>query len=853
MPSNDVAIQRPLPISYGKSSHAKYWRNETITWGELSQKLRTTIHTRESVDEYRAMSKDERSAVKNCGGFFGGHLKGNRRLAKNVQCRSILTMDVDGARPGLMEEMKQNCKFATTIYTTHSHRPEAPRLRILIPLQEDISPDMYVALARYFAGELGIDQVDPCSFRVNQMMYWPTTSADGEFMCEVIDGAPLDAREFLSKYPDWQDCSKWPVSISERCQPSAHGKKAEDPLTKTGIVGAFCRTYSVEDVIDRFLSKIYAPAAVEGRYTFLAGEGTAGLVIYDDGRFAYSFHATDPAGGRLLNAFDLVAIHKYGDLDEKSRFQKMCTFAEKDVRVKETLRLEKEAEAQAEFEEITSSWEEPIPFGKYKVDPFPVDALPKDIRDHAVALSECTQTPVDMAGCADLSMISACAQGKFVVGANKDWVEPLNTYTAVTMRPSERKSAVANGAFKPGELFERQYNKIHEPEMEASRMQRRILERRQKAIEDLAVKDKATNEDVMKISKEVAEYKELKPYRLFVDDVTLEKLVSLLDENDGRMALLSSEAGILDNITGAYSKVVNIDALLKSYSGDTIRVDRVGRPSEYISHPCLTIFLMAQPSATSKFLNNESFRGRGLTARFLYSVPASHVGDRQYRGTPVPQEVYDAYERKIFNILEDEYSSEPEVITLSPEADLLLEKFAQELEPKLVREYAEISDWCGKLVGNTLRIAGLLCRAGTYRSHDFLDVPEPLVVDEQTMKNAIRLGRYFLSHALAAFDVMPENSMYKNAYTILRMIHDKKLTEFTRRDVMRNCQTFKRAEAVQPVLDFLEDYGYIKALNPLPTYGRGRPPMAKYLVNPLSEGYLSHIGQAFVRSNVDRG
>ena len=44
------------------------------------------------------------------------------------------------------------------------------------------------------------------------------------------------------------------------------------------------------------------------------------VVVYDD-VFAYSHHATDPACGKLLNAFDLVRIHKFGGLDENGVLQ----------------------------------------------------------------------------------------------------------------------------------------------------------------------------------------------------------------------------------------------------------------------------------------------------------------------------------------------------------------------------------------------------------------------------------------------------------------------------------------------------------------------------------------------------
>ena len=338
---------------------------------------------------------------------------------------------------------------------------------------------------------------------------------------------------------------------------------------------------------------------------------------------------------------------------------------------------------------------------------------------------------------------------------------------------------------------------------------------------------------------------------LRTDDITPEKLASVLAENDGRMALLSSEAGIFDTLAGAYSKSVNIDVMLKSYSGDQIRVDRIGRESENILNPTLTVLLMAQPNVISRVLSNETFRGRGLTARFLYCMPASAVGGRRYRSEPVPDDVYAAYERCVFNMLEDDYGSAPEIITLSPEADALMEAFSQELEPKLVKEYAEIADWCGKLAGNTLRIAGLLCRAATHRGHDFLDVPEPLVVDGQTMANAIRLGKYFLNHAQAIFNVLPENAMFRNAHRILKMIYEKGLKEFNRRTAMRNCQTFKRVEEIQPVLDFLEDYGYIAPVEAPPTFGKGRPAMPKYIVNPWVEQYYCHTVMGTVIPSTD--
>jgi hypothetical protein len=210
----------------------------------------------------------------------------------------------------------------------------------------------------------------------------------------------------------------------------------------------------------------------------------------------------------------------------------------------------------------------------------------------------------------------------------------------------------------------------------------------------------------------------------------------------------------------------------------------------------------------SAVLGNKTFRGRGLTARFLYSMPASFVGTRDFQSAPVSGACYRRYEQKIVNLLEDEYARTAEMITLSDEASEMLSAFASEIEPRLAGDLAEMSDWAGKLVGNVLRLSGLLCRAGVFRSHDFMDDPDPLVVDGKTMGNAIKLGKYYLNHAQAIYNVVPESTMYKKAAKILQMIVDNKLSQIDRRGAMRNCRTFKTTGDIQPVLDFLEDMGY---------------------------------------------
>ena len=822
---------REFKIAVAGSRKAGWWKNTTITWQDMCARLSKTVYTSETSDEYWAMNKDDRDAAKDKGGFVGGRLKNRRRRIANVECRSLITLDVDHAEMDFLERFLRGFKFAAIVYSTHSYRPDSPRYRGVIALLEDISPDRYSAVSRYIAAEYGIEQFDPVSFVTNQLMHWPSTSADAEFVCKILEGPFFNADEFLAEHPGWQDYSNLPYSEREKKKKAHDGKKQEDPLQKEGIVGTFCRTYSIQDAISKFLSDVYAPSATEGRYDYIPGEGSCGVVVYND-VFAYSHHSTDPAGDKLSNAFDLVRWHKFGDDDEKTSFLKMCAFAESDPLVKEELEKEKLEQAKKEFEEINSSWEDPIPFGEYELEAFPIDALPADIGSYAQAVSESTQTPVDMAGTAALAVAAMCCQGKYVIQGKADWIEPLNLYTNVIAQPSERKSAVEHHMVRPADNFEVQYNLRNAARVEGSKMRKRVLERRQKAIEDKVAKGQAEPGDLDQIAQEIAEFEEEKPLHLYVDDITTEKLVSVMAGNHGRAALISSEGGIFDTLAGIYTKNVNIDVMLKAYSGDTIRVDRIGRESESIMNPTLTVLLMTQPKVVSDVLGNPTFRGRGLTARFLYCLPDSAVGDRRFQSRPISDEAYRRYEQRIINMLEDEYPPRPEVITLSPEASRLLTDFAEEIEPKLKTDYAEIADWAGKLVGNTLRVAGLLCRAGVNRAPEFLSENEPLVVSDRVMGDAIRLGRYYLSHSLAVHDAIPQSTMYRQAEKILHMVQERSLEEFTRRDAMRFCQTFKRVDEIQPVLDFLEDMGYIASMDTKSSYSRGRPSLPKYVVNP---------------------
>lgn len=347
-----------MKIAVGNSRMDKKWKNRDISWEDLCARVGSTIRTTETVEEYRKLKKGAQDNIKDVGGFVGGQLREGRRKNGMVLCRSMLTLDMDYGEPGIWDEIDLLHDFRCCVYSTHKHTPEHPRLRMIIPLARDITEEEYPAVARMVAKEIGIDLFDDTTYEACRLMYWPSTSANGEFFYKTKDGPLLDPDAYLAKYADWHDASTWPVSSRQSEAVRRSITQQADPLEKPGIVGAFCRAYTIEEAIETFLSDVYEPSSMNGRYDYIPADSAAGVVVYD-GKFAYSHHATDPVCGKLLNAFDLVRLHKFRELDENvgldtppgklPSFKAMSDLALGDDKVKAVFAGERIAQASAEF------------------------------------------------------------------------------------------------------------------------------------------------------------------------------------------------------------------------------------------------------------------------------------------------------------------------------------------------------------------------------------------------------------------------------------------------------------------------------------------------------------------------
>lgn len=352
-----------LDISFGKSRTDTNWKVDYLSWEELTERLRKVRRTTETMEQYSKMNNLQRGKIKDGPALVGGLVRGGRRKKENIDSRSLITLDVDHADDGFIFSVELVLGGnGYIIYSTHSHRPEKPKYRLLVAVNRQLSPDEYAAVSRKTAEAIGLQYFDKTTFDVHRLMYLPSCSADADpvFICN--DGEPLDVDGVLAEYVNWRDPLEWPRHEGVK-EERATTKRMEDPRLKKGVVGTFCRCYSISEAIAAFLPEVYEPTDDSlTRFTLTGASSFGGLVVYDEDTFAFSHHESDPCSGREVNAFDLVRLHKFGRLDDKASektnidklpsYTAMLAWATQDKQVKTRLVTERQAEYEAMIDEV---------------------------------------------------------------------------------------------------------------------------------------------------------------------------------------------------------------------------------------------------------------------------------------------------------------------------------------------------------------------------------------------------------------------------------------------------------------------------------------------------------------------
>lgn len=482
-------------------------------------------------------------------------------------------------------------------------------------------------------------------------------------------------------------------------------------------------------------------------------------------------------------------------------------------------------------------WPQPIPFNEYELPPYRHDVLPAWLGDYVRAEAEFTQTPPDLAGMLVLSVCAATLAKKVVIEIRPGWVEPLNIYTVTALPPGSRKSAVFGDTQEPVVEHEEELTNKEMPFIQDNLTKRKILEGTLAKTQTEAAKAKGTarreqlTREAQALARELAETRVKVPPRLVTDDCSPERLAGLLFEQGGRIAIFAPEGDIFDIMAGRYSSgTPNFGVYLRGHAGDPIRVDRVGRPPEYVQNPAITMGTCVQPEVLKGLAGKPGFKGRGLLGRFLYALPAANIGRRKTITTPVPLEVKEQYRQNVIKLLNLPLNTEPYYLRLSAEAEAVMCEFEAHVEPQLAEfgTMGNIQEWGAKLAGAMARIAGIMHMA------EYVDNPAPwdMLVSGSTMSGAVLLADYFISHARAAYDEMGGNPEFEAAKRVLSWIKKSGQERFTKRELHNKLQgTFKRASELDQPLAILIERGYIRE-DITKKEGPGRKASPAYDVNP---------------------
>lgn len=483
-----------------------------------------------------------------------------------------------------------------------------------------------------------------------------------------------------------------------------------------------------------------------------------------------------------------------------------------------------------ELLKIMDEWPEPTPFDTPGQPPeYPLEALPARMAAFVEALSVSTQTDPAMGATLGLGVLATAFQRRFNLQVTPDWAEPLSLFLACIAQPGERKSAVMSAMLSPVFAYEGERREREAVKIAQNQTERELLERRLQSAKISAAKKASSYEqfkhEALDLTAELSEFKTRYPYRAVCDDATPERLVAMMDEQGGAITMASAEGGLFDIISsGRYdSGSGSLDVLLKGHAGDPIIIDRIGRSGNRIENPRLTIELCVQPLVVNGLLTNPTFRGKGLTGRFLYAPCKSKLGHREITPDPVPENIKANYIEFVREILDDESKG---TITLSPEAEAQRIEFQADVEKKLNDELSSLADFASKLTGQMLRVAALIHAA------ECVTDPAQTPISGETMAAAIKIGDYYREAGRIAFAEMGADREESDARYMLKKFISADTYRLTMRDLKRLCRArFKRDDDAEAALNVLKDLNYVRE----ETEQTGGRPTRKIYLNPRTK------------------
>lgn len=154
---------------------------DVVGWNALVAQLSTSVPT---PDKFSV-------------GGFGAHvlIPGSRRAAAQVESVTLLVFDVDAGTVPQVAQTEQRLRDASLsahFYSSHSHTPEKPALRLLVPISRPLLPREYSKVRADFIARFAVPCKPEQSGDVSRFWFLPSHRPGTTPLFETLVGNPYD-------------------------------------------------------------------------------------------------------------------------------------------------------------------------------------------------------------------------------------------------------------------------------------------------------------------------------------------------------------------------------------------------------------------------------------------------------------------------------------------------------------------------------------------------------------------------------------------------------------------------------------------------------------------------------------
>jgi hypothetical protein len=477
--------------------------------------------------------------------------------------------------------------------------------------------------------------------------------------------------------------------------------------------------------------------------------------------------------------------------------------------------------------------------------PFPVESFPPALAGIVVAVARCERVPAALPAVCALGVASAAIGAGLEIVSAADRVTRANLFLLASAESGSGKSQVFRRIAEP--IVEHQHQ-LHEIFKEKTAPQLAseiaVLNREAASLEKKAAR--SADDDDRRLMLGELEYKnsllaKLKqknsPPCITCGDVTSEKLAVLLAVNREILFSASPEARqIVDIVCGRYNATRSTDEAiyLSGFSGDFLRVDRLGRDPLTLRKPCLSALWLVQPDAMARLFETETLAQSGFLPRFLVChTQAAPRKIAEGESQAISDAIRVQWAGLIADLLANYHAAEkPFRVEPSPEAKRLLDDFFNDVVDRRTGELSDVGQFASRYGEQAWRVA-LTLHAALY-GRDAHNHP----LDTETARHAIAVVQWFVDaqlNVLARSRRQAAEKIEEQVFGLLETIRERKNLDFvTVRDVQR-ARIVTSAAAARALLSRMERDGLLAGEDVTPPGGGRTTRIFRRVQNPVPE------------------